>query len=91
MPTSALRRASCVAAHTFCQINYDINGTRIYEMNTLRSIVSRNFTYSDEDHLLTAGTTSYQYDLDVIYQINIVLFAELMIIRFKPFFAISPN
>ena len=46
------------------EYDYDINGTRIYEMNTLRSIAGRNFTYSDEDHLLTAGSTSYQYDLD---------------------------
>jgi YD repeat-containing protein len=46
------------------EYGYDINGTRIYEMNTLRSIAGRSFTYSDEDHLLTAGTTSYQYDLD---------------------------
>lgn len=46
------------------EYDYDLNGTRIYEMNTLRSIAGRNFTYSDEDYLLTAGTTSYQYDVD---------------------------
>ena len=46
------------------EYDYDINGTRIYEMNTLRGISGRSFTYSDEDHLLTAATTSYQYDLD---------------------------
>ena len=46
------------------EYDYDINGTRTYEMNTLRGITGRNFTYSDEDHLLTAGTTSYQYDVD---------------------------
>jgi len=47
------------------EYDYDINGTRIYEMNTLRGITTgRSFTYSDEDHLLTAGTTSYQYDID---------------------------
>ena len=46
------------------EYDYDINGTRIYEMNTLRGVASRNFTYSDEDHLLTAGTTSYQHDVD---------------------------
>jgi len=46
------------------EYDYDINGTRIYEMNTLRGIAGRNFTYSDEDHLLTAGTSSYQFDLD---------------------------
>ena len=46
------------------EYDYDVNGTRIYEMNSLRGIAGRNFTYSDEDHLLTAGTTSYQYDVD---------------------------
>jgi len=46
------------------EYDYDLNGTRIYEMNTLRGIAGRDFTYSDEDHLLTAGITSYQYDLD---------------------------
>jgi len=46
------------------EYDYDINGTRTYEMNTLRGITSRNFAYSDEDHLLTAGTASYQYDVD---------------------------
>jgi len=46
------------------EYDYDINGTRTYEMNSLRGITGRNFTYSDEDHLLTAGTTSYQYDVD---------------------------
>jgi len=43
---------------------YDVNGTRIYEINSLRGITGRTFTYNDEDHLLTAGTTSYQYDVD---------------------------
>ena len=33
-------------------------------MNTLKGITGRSFTYSDEDHLLTAGTTSYKYDVD---------------------------
>ncbi len=46
------------------EYDYDLNGTRIYEMNTLRGISGRSFTYSNEDHLLTAGTTSYQYDVD---------------------------
>ena len=46
------------------EYDYDINGIRIYEMNTLKGITGRSFTYSDEDHLLTAGTTSYQYNLD---------------------------
>jgi YD repeat-containing protein len=43
---------------------YDINGTRIFERNALRGIAGKSFTYSDEDHLLTAGDTTYQYDLD---------------------------
>jgi len=33
-------------------------------MNTLRGISGRAFAYSDEDHLLTAGSTTYQYDVD---------------------------
>ncbi|MBC8233690.1 putative Ig domain-containing protein [bacterium] len=43
---------------------YDANGTRISEVNTLRGIAGRGFAYSDEDHLLTAGDATYQYDLD---------------------------
>ncbi len=43
---------------------YDENGTRIYEMNTLRGIPNRSYQYSDEDHLLKAGEWAYQYDLD---------------------------
>jgi RHS repeat-associated protein len=46
------------------EYEYGANGTRTYEMNALRGISGRTFDYSDEDHLLTAGTTTYQYDLD---------------------------
>jgi RHS repeat-associated protein len=46
------------------EYRYDANGTRNYEMNTLRGIAGRNFTYSDEDHLLIAGDMRYEYDLD---------------------------
>jgi RHS repeat-associated protein len=46
------------------EYDYDANGVRIYEMNTLRGIAARNFSYDDEDHLLTAGATAYQYDVD---------------------------
>jgi len=42
---------------------YDLAGTRTYEINTLRGI-SRSLAYSDEDHLITAGTVTYQYDYD---------------------------
>ncbi len=43
---------------------YDVNGTRTYEMNILRGIAGRSFTYSSYDHLLTAGGITYQYNLD---------------------------
>ncbi|MCK5205117.1 MAG: sugar-binding protein, partial [Desulfobacterales bacterium] len=46
------------------EYRYDANGTRNYEMNALRGISGRDFTYSDEDHLLTAGNMRYEYDLD---------------------------
>ena len=46
------------------EYRYDLNGTRTYEMNLLRGIAGRNFTYSDEDHLLSAGSVTYIYDLD---------------------------
>jgi RHS repeat-associated protein len=39
-------------------------GTRAYERNSLRGIGGRAFAYSAEDHLLTAGTRRYQYNLD---------------------------
>jgi len=46
------------------EYRYDLNGTRTYEMNTLRDISGRNLTYSDEDHLLSVGSVEYSYDLD---------------------------
>ncbi|MDY7037991.1 MAG: RHS repeat-associated core domain-containing protein, partial [Thermodesulfobacteriota bacterium] len=46
------------------QYNTNGTGTRTHEMNTLRGIAGRSFTYSDEDHLLTAGATAFQYDVD---------------------------
>jgi len=51
------------------EYQYSANGTRIHENNTLRS-VTRDLTYSDEEHLLTVSdiptedTTSYQYEFD---------------------------
>jgi len=44
--------------------SYDPNGTRKDEMNTLRGIDGRNYSYSEEDHLLTAGDMEYKYDDD---------------------------
>ncbi|MFC1816115.1 RHS repeat domain-containing protein, partial [Thermodesulfobacteriota bacterium] len=46
------------------EYDYDVNGTRVYEMNALRGISGRNYSYSDEDHLLSAGPATYSYDLD---------------------------
>ena len=46
------------------EYRYDSVGRRSYEMNVARGIDGRTFAYSDEDHLLTAGDTAYQYDLD---------------------------
>ena len=46
------------------EYQYDQNGTRIYEMNSLRGIAGRNFSYDDEDHLLTADSVIYSYNLD---------------------------
>ena len=43
---------------------YDINGARISETNTLRGITAKSFSYSDGDHLLSAGDVTYQYDVD---------------------------
>jgi RHS repeat-associated protein len=39
-------------------------GTRVSEINSQREFGSRNLTYSDEDHLETAGDTGYKYDPD---------------------------
>jgi YD repeat-containing protein len=46
------------------EYQYDSVGRRTYEMNALKGISGRTFDYSDEDHLITAGDTTYQYDLD---------------------------
>ncbi|MCK4965117.1 MAG: hypothetical protein KAS54_08535, partial [Dehalococcoidia bacterium] len=46
------------------EYEYGPNGTRTYEMNTQRGISGRSFTYSDEDHLLTTGDTTYEYNVD---------------------------
>jgi len=48
---------------------YDDNGNRTSETNTLRGISGRTFSYSDEDHMMSAGTDVYEYDLDgYLYQ-----------------------
>jgi RHS repeat-associated protein len=49
------------------QYQYGQNGARTSETNTLRNL-TRSLTYSAEDHLITAGTTTYQYDVDGFLQ-----------------------
>jgi len=46
------------------EYQYDSNGRRNYEMNALKGISGRTYTYSQEDHLLTTGTSTYQYNAD---------------------------
>jgi RHS repeat-associated protein len=46
------------------EYQYDLVGRRSYEMNVLGGIFGRTFMYSDEDHLITAGDTAYQYNVD---------------------------
>ena len=46
------------------EYKYDANGTRIYEMNLLRGIAGKSFSYDDEDHLMTAGSVTYSNNLD---------------------------
>jgi RHS repeat-associated protein len=46
------------------EYRYSANGSRVYEMNTLRGISGRSMTYSHEDHLLTAGNVTYTYSPD---------------------------
>jgi len=46
------------------EYRYNANGSRVYEMNTLRGIAGRSMAYSAEDHLLTAGGVTYTYSPD---------------------------
>ncbi len=46
------------------EYRYADNGNRSYETNIVWGIVGRTYSYSYEDHLLSAGSTTYQYDLD---------------------------
>ncbi len=43
---------------------YNSNGARISEINTLRGISQRDYQYSQEDHLLKAGSVEYIHDAD---------------------------
>ncbi len=44
------------------EYQYGLNGSRTYEMNSLKGEAGRSYTYSVEDHLLAAGGVSYQFD-----------------------------
>ena len=46
------------------EYQYGLNGSRTYEMNSLKSESGRTYSYSVEDHLLSAGGVSYQFDTD---------------------------
>nr|WP_320190299.1 RHS repeat-associated core domain-containing protein [uncultured Desulfobacter sp.] len=46
------------------EYRYDNNGNRTYEMNRLRDISGKTFSYSNEDHIISAGTVQYTFDPD---------------------------
>ena len=46
------------------EYRYNENGSRVYEMNALKGIPGQTYTYTDEDHCISAGDTNYEYDLD---------------------------
>ncbi len=44
--------------------SYDANGNRLLETNQYRGINQRAYSYSLEDHLVSAGMDTYQFDVD---------------------------
>ncbi len=46
------------------EYQYGLNGSRTYEMNSLKGESGRTYSYSVEDHLLSAGGVSYEFDAD---------------------------
>ncbi|MBI5604530.1 MAG: hypothetical protein HY879_14380 [Deltaproteobacteria bacterium] len=44
--------------------SYDANGNRIQETNAFKGFTDRPYTFSTEDHLITAGPDTYQFDPD---------------------------
>jgi len=65
------------------EYQYNSTGTRTHEMNSLRGIAGRSFPYSEEDNLLTAGNTTYQYDLHGFLTVKTVGTAETHYIYFS--------
>ena len=43
---------------------YDTNGNRTLETNTMRGIANKAFGYTNEDHIITAGSDVYVFDDD---------------------------
>ncbi|MCI5196623.1 MAG: hypothetical protein D3919_10430, partial [Candidatus Electrothrix sp. AW5] len=46
------------------EYQYGLNGSRTHEMNSLKGEAGRTYSYSVEDHLLSAGGVSYEFDED---------------------------
>ncbi len=47
------------------EYQYNNNGSRVYEMNISKGFPSgRTFSYSNEDHMVSAGSVVYEYDAD---------------------------
>jgi RHS repeat-associated protein len=46
------------------EYQYGLNGSRTYEKNTLKGESGRTYSYSVEDHLLSAGGVSYEFNAD---------------------------
>ena len=46
------------------EYRYDANGNRTYQMNLDLGITGRQFTHSVEDHTLTAGPITFEFDQD---------------------------
>jgi RHS repeat-associated protein len=61
--TAVQRNSALVESYS-----YDANGNRLSEMNSLRGLMDRSYTNSVEDHLLTAGSDSYVFDVDGFLQ-----------------------
>lgn len=54
------------------EYRYGANGARSYEMNALKGIIGRDYVYSNEDQVITAGDMTYRYDVDGFLAIKTV-------------------
>lgn len=75
---------------------YDTNGNRLAEINTLRG-VNRSYAVSDEDHVITTGTETYQPDADGLLtrknnpNWNDVTILSYFLIKAKEFSTVLPT